>query len=93
MNFDLFAPSISDADIEAFRKRGAGCLVTGSVFGDYALVPNETLKFRHKGGRSYYEVSYTPDEARHMLTLSIEEAQKVHKMKQAFGGHIKETGL
>lgn len=93
MNFDLFAPEITSEDIAAFRDRGAGCLITGSILGDYAIVPIETVMFRHKGGRSHRVVHYTPEEARHMLELPLEEAQKVHKMKQVFGGHIKGAGL
>lgn len=86
MNFDLFAPEITNQDIATFRKRGAGCLITGSILGDYAIVPIKTAMFRRV-------VHYTPEEARYMLELPLEEALKVHKMKQAFGGHIKEAGL
>lgn len=86
MNFDLFGPNISDADIAAFRKKGAGYLLTGTILGDLAIVPNETKMFRKV-------VHYTPEEIRCLLELSVEEAKKLHKMKKLLGGYIKASGL
>jgi hypothetical protein len=87
MTFDLFAPTIDDEAIIAFCERKLACKITGTVLGDLVIIPNETSR-EYPG-----EVRYTPHEIRYLLSLSEEEAQKVHKMKKAFGGHIKEIEL
>ena len=84
MTFDLFATEISDEDIAAFCQRRSGFLITGTILGDLAVVPVETQAM-FKG-----VPHYTAEECRYLLSLSENEAQKVHKMKKAFGGHIKE---
>jgi hypothetical protein len=87
MTFDLFAPLISDEEIATFESRKLAYKLTGTVLGDLVIIPNETSR-KFPG-----EVRYTPREIRYLLSLSDEEAKKVHKMKKAFGGHVKESGL
>lgn len=87
MTFDLFAPTISDEEIATFESRKLAYKLTGTALGDLVVIPNETDR------RFHGEVRYTPREVRYLLGLSEDEAKKLHKLKKALGGHVKETGI
>lgn len=84
MEFDLFAPGVSDDDVAGFRLHQCAVLIEGSVFGgEVAIVPNETAKALFPGA-----VCYFPEEIKLLLNLDFPEALKLHKMKTLFGGHV-----
>jgi hypothetical protein len=87
MTFDLFAPIVSNEDVATFVSRKVAYKLTGTALGDLAIVPTETSRV-FPG-----EVRYTPHEIQYLLSLSDEEAKKVHKLKKMLGGHIKEFKL
>jgi len=84
-NEDLSFIDVLDEDIERFKSYHIGCVIEGSKLrGLVAIIPDESIDILYRN-----MTCYLPEEVRYLLSLSEEEAIKVHEMKRKLGGYIR----